>query len=116
MPAIYGPSSDPQKVQSLEDQVKPRRISEGLEVEVSGDKRYSAVDTALSAADEGSSGSLSNSVRTAVAITTWRSPRALVSISTSSPLLPSRNAIHAAAQGKGSLFAFAGGSQGRKCA
>jgi RHS repeat-associated protein len=31
-------------------------------------------------------------------------------------LLPSRNAIHAAAQGKGSLFAFAGGSQGRKCA
>src|SRR5580658_4161286 len=32
----------------LEDQVKPSRISECLEVEVSGDKRYSAVDTALS--------------------------------------------------------------------
>ena len=119
---------------SLEDQVKPSSLSEGLEVTVSGDKRYSAVDTALgdervtktclallcqhlssqaaralpiARADvnqrqvrqsmrgrRGEFRSLSNSVRTAGAITTWRSPSALVSISTSSPLFPSRNAIH----------------------
>jgi hypothetical protein len=34
-------------VHSLEDQVKPSTLSEGLEVTVSGDKRYSAIDTAL---------------------------------------------------------------------
>ena len=38
----------PQNAQPLEDRVKPSRISEGLEVTVSGDKRYSAIDTALS--------------------------------------------------------------------
>ena len=44
----YRGVSEGTNVHSLDHQVKPSSLSESLEVTVSGDKRYSAIDTALS--------------------------------------------------------------------